>query len=303
MKYQQPEWLDRTLFPFESKWIEVNGERLHYVDEGKGHVILFCHGTPEWSFGYRDLIKSLRLSFRCIAVDMLGFGLSDKNPDADYTCKAHAARLEAVIQKLDLKNITIVANDFGGGIGMSYALDHPDNIDSIFLFNTWMWSLKNDRHFAGPAKMMNSWFGRMLYLQFNAAVNIIMPSAYGNKKVLTPQIHAHYKNALPKGSRIAAYTFAKELMDASDWWQSLWNKADLLADKKILIVWGMKDKFILPKELERWKSKFPNAEIVTFDDAGHFVQEEKPNELVSIIKRLKFDRSSYKSAVEESIKS
>lgn len=281
MKRSQPEWVDKTLFPFESKWIDVKGENLHYIDEGHGDVIVFAHGTPEWSFGYRDLIKGLRSKFRCIAIDMLGFGLSDKSPDADYTCQAHASRLEKIITKLQLKNIAIVANDFGGGIAMSYAINHPENIKAIILFNTWMWSLKNDKHYSGPAKVVNSWFGKFMYLSINAPVNIIMPSAYGNKKLLTPIVHSHYKNALPKGERIAAFRFAKELINASDWWQSLWEKSALLNDKKILFFWGMKDKFIPPKELTRWQQKFPNAKTIVFDDAGHFVQEEKAGEMIT----------------------
>jgi pimeloyl-ACP methyl ester carboxylesterase len=279
MKRVQPAWLDKNLFPFESKWIEIKNETLHYIDEGQGEIILFAHGTPEWSFGYRDLIKSLRSKYRCIAIDMLGFGLSDKNPKSDYTCQAHAARLESIIEKFQLKNISIVANDFGGGIAMSYAINHPQNVKSIVLFNTWMWSLKNDKHFSRPAKLMDSPLGIVLYLLFNAPVNLIMPSAYGNKKLLTTKIHSHYKNALPRNERSAAYVFAKELMNASDWWQSLWEKADVLQRKNFLFFWGMKDKFILPKELEKWKSKFPQAKTIQFEDAGHFVQEEKPEEM------------------------
>jgi haloalkane dehalogenase len=286
MKHVQPEWLDKTLFPFESKWIDIDGETLHYVDEGQGEIILFAHGTPEWSFGYRGLIKGLKSKFRCIAVDMLGFGLSDKNQNSDYSCQAHAARLEKIIENLELKNITIVANDFGGGISMSYAINHSENVKAIILFNTWMWSLKDDKHYSGPAKIVNSWLGRMMYLSLNAPVNMIMPSAFGNKKLLTSEIHSHYKNALRKGERSGAYTFAKELMAASDWWQSLWEKADKLKDKKILFFWGMKDKFIPAKELTKWQEKFPQAQTIAFEDAGHFVQEEKPTEMQVAIEAL-----------------
>ena len=286
MKRSQPEWVNKALFPFESKWITINGDTLHYVDEGEGDVILFAHGTPEWSFGYRDLIKDLRSKFRCIAADMLGFGLSDKNPDSDYTCQAHAARLKNLIEELGLKNITIVANDFGGAISMAYAINHPENVKAIILFNTWMWSLKDDKHYSGPAKVMDTWIGSVMYLSFNAPVNIIMPSAYGNKKLLTSEIHTHYKKALRKGERTAAYAFAKELMNASDWWQSLWEKADTLKDRKILFFWGMKDKFIPPRELTKWQQKFPQAQTIVFEDAGHFVQEEKPKEMVAAIEAL-----------------
>lgn len=189
MKHLQPDWLDKSLYPFESKWTTLSCHDLHYIDEGHGPVILFVHGTPEWSFGFRDVIKELRNSFRCIAIDLLGFGLSDKPAKADYTCRAHASRLEEFIQILKLKNISLVANDFGAGIGMSYAINHPEHIDKLILFNAWMRSLKNEKHYSLPAKLMNTWLGQMLYLNLNFPVNVIMPSAYGDKKKLSKQTH------------------------------------------------------------------------------------------------------------------
>jgi pimeloyl-ACP methyl ester carboxylesterase len=282
-----PHWVDKNLFPFQSHWIEIDEDQLHYVDEGKGNVLLFVHGTPEWSFSYRDLIKGLSKNHRCVAIDLLGFGLSDKPPGDVYHCKDHAARLEKFIDMLALKNITIVANDFGGSIALSYAIHNINNINALVISNTWMWSLRDDKHYASPAKLMNSWLGRFLYLKMNFPVNVIMPSAFGDRKKLTPAVHAHYKQALPdSSSRAGAYAFAGELMNASDWWQELWKKSDVLASKKFLIFWGLKDKFIRPSNLEKWKQKFPGASVVTFDDAGHFVQEEKANEMIVAIEGL-----------------
>lgn len=281
----QPDWLNKTLYPFDSHWMELDGHQLHYLDEGQGKTIVFVHGTPEWSFGFRDLIKALRSHFRCVAIDLLGFGLSDKPAAADYSCQGHAGRLEKFIQHLNLKNFSLVANDFGGGIGLSYVLRHPANIDSIILFNTWMWSVKEDPHYAGPAKVINSWLGKWLYLYLNFPVNTIMPSAYGDKKKLTKEVHRHYKKALPSADeRTAAYAFAKELMNASPWWQSLWGQIHTIRQKPVLIFWGLKDKFIQPYELEKWKGAFPQAKVITFPDAGHFVQEEKPEEMVQAMR-------------------
>jgi pimeloyl-ACP methyl ester carboxylesterase len=283
----QPNWLNKNLFPFESKWIEIDNYQLHYVDEGKGQILLMVHGTPEWSFGWRDLIKGLSADYRCIAIDLLGFGLSDKPQHADYSCQGHAARLEKIIATLELKNINIIANDFGGGISLSYAIQQTQNVNKIMLFNTWMWSLISDKHYSGPAKVMNTWFGRVLYLTFNFPVNIVMPAAFGDKKKLTKEIHAHYKDALPSAKeRIGTYAFSKELMNASPWWQSNWEKMDLISQKPFLIFWGMKDKFVPPNELEKWKKKLPKAIIKTFDDAGHFVQEEKADEMILEIKKF-----------------
>ncbi|HZY81636.1 MAG TPA: alpha/beta fold hydrolase [Cyclobacteriaceae bacterium] len=283
----QPAWLNKELFPFESKWAMIDGHSMHYIDEGPDdqqvpsvETILFVHGTPEWSFGFRDLVKGLKKDFRCVAIDHLGFGLSDKKEGVDYSVEAHSKRLTLLIEKLSLKNITIIANDFGGGISMGYAVQHPGNVRAVVLFNTWMWSLKNDPHFSKPARMIDSWFGRFLYKTMNAPVNMIMPSAFGDKKKLTPEAHRHYKNVVPDAtSRVALYAIALQLMGASDWWQQQWDKLSVIENKPIMIFWGMKDKFVPPTILKKWRDRLPKARVVEYEDAGHFVQEEKADEM------------------------
>lgn len=281
----QPAWLDKQLFPFESKWINIDGLHLHYIDEGSGDTILFVHGTPEWSFGFRDLIKELRKEYRCIAIDHLGFGLSDKTSNASYTVEAHSNRLGKFITKLDLSDITIVANDFGGGISLGYALSHPSKVKAMVLFNTWCWSLREDPHFARPASAIDSWFGKFLYKRLNLPVKYLMPAAFADRKKFTGNIHDHYKKVVPDAaSRIGLYAIALELMNASPYWQSLWNKMSLIENKPMLIFWGLKDSLIPVNNLEKWMKRFPKATIIEFKDAGHFVQEEKPNEMVSAIR-------------------
>lgn len=277
------EWVNKELFPFESKYVDIDGHRLHYVDEGSGPVILFSHGTPEWSFGWRDLIKPLRQHFRCVAPDLLGMGLSDKPADADYSCVAHAARLEKLINKLGLTHIHIVANDFGLSIALSYAINNPGNVAKISIFNGWMWRMDTDPHYARPMRLFQGWLGRVLYRRFNFPVNVIMPSAFGNrKKYLTKEVHRHYKMALPdRHSRYATHAFVLETLRAGDWWEKLWAKRQVLADKPLLIFWGMKDKFIPAYELDKWVAAFPTAQVIKCPEAGHFVQEEAA-ELMSV---------------------
>lgn len=285
----QPAWINKELFPFNSKSIVIDGHSIHYIDEGAStaNVILFVHGTPEWSFGFRDLIKALRADYRCIAIDHLGFGLSDKPQSADYSVRAHSNRLKTFIEKLGLTNISIVANDFGGGIAMGYVLDHPDNIKSITLFNTWMWSLRNDPHFSKPAKLVSTFVGRFLYKTLNAPVNMIMPSAYGDRKKLTSEVHDHYKKVAPNAaSRVALYAIAQELMNASEWWESLWQRLNTIENKPILFFWGMKDKFVPLSALEKWKKRLPKAKYVGYPEAGHFVQEEMPDDMGAEIKKF-----------------
>ena len=279
------DWVDRGLFPFESRYMELEGHRIHYIDEGAGPVILFCHGTPEWSFGWRDLVRELRGRYRCIAPDYLGMGLSDKPQSADLTCRGHARRLGMFIERLGLENFHLVANDFGLGIGLSYAIAHPEKVQRICIFNGWMWDLRWDAHYASAGKIFKTWIGKSLYHYFNFPVKVIMPMAFGDKKKLTREAHRHYRRALPNpAARRAAYTFALELMDAGDWWQSLWNQREKITSKPFLIFWGMKDKFVPSYELEKWEKAVPGAKVVRCAEAGHFVQDEEPklmtNELI-----------------------
>jgi haloalkane dehalogenase len=118
-------------FPFESKFQTVFGQRLHYVDEGSGEPILFLHGNPTWSFLYRAQIAALRDRRRCVAVDHLGFGFSDKPPRGDYSMRAHIARLGLFIDTLGLDGITLVVQDWGGVIGLGWAVAHKPRVERV----------------------------------------------------------------------------------------------------------------------------------------------------------------------------
>src|SRR3954465_4600219 len=117
-------WIDKESYPFKSNYIEANCcDNMHYIDEGKGEVILMVHGTPTWSFLYRHLIKDLSGNYRCIAIDHLGFGLSDKPRKYSYKPEELAKNLRHFIEKMNLKNITLMVHDFGGPIGLAYAIE------------------------------------------------------------------------------------------------------------------------------------------------------------------------------------
>jgi len=282
-----PTWTDAQEFPFIPHTFHHRDGRVHYVDEGTGPVLLFVHGTPDRSFGFRHLIKAFSPSHRCVAMDHLGFGLSDKPANADYTVAAHARHLQAFIDHLGLSDITLVVTDFGGGIGLQHALEHPENMKGIVLYNTWMWPLDDDKRFARPARMMRGWLGRLLYLHFGFSVNVMMPSAYGDKKKLTPALHAQYKQVFPDAaSRGALHVLVRELLDAGPFWAQQWATVDRLRTIPTLLCWGMKDRFFPPDLLERWKQALPQASVVTFPEVGHFVHEEAPDELARAMRGL-----------------
>jgi pimeloyl-ACP methyl ester carboxylesterase len=172
-----PAWLDRTEYPFASRWLELPSGRLHYIDEGEGRPVVMVHGTPDWSFLWRHLVKALAPRYRCVALDNLGFGLSDRPPGSWYLPENQAANLKTLIERLGLRDITLVLHDFGGPFGLSYALEKPDNVRSLVLMNTWMWSLADDPRFRRFGWLAASRLGRYLYLQWNFSARVIMKYA------------------------------------------------------------------------------------------------------------------------------
>ncbi|MBP1909998.1 alpha/beta fold hydrolase [Methanolobus bombayensis] len=284
---EYPEWLNREEYPFKSHFFRTDAGNMHYVDEGKGNPVVFIHGNPSWSFEFRNLIKNLSETHRCIAADHIGFGLSDKTKDFSYLPRDHAKNLDSVLESLDLHEITLVFGDWGGPIGLSYAMDHPDRIRNIVITNTWLWSVSSDWYYQAFSKFVGGPIGKWLIKNYNFFANNIVRSTFGDKKRLTPEIHKHY--LMPWNSpeeRKGCWVFPKEITGSSEWLRTLWDRHETLRDKNILIAWGMKDIAFREKELNRWIQTFPDAKIIRFSDAGHFVSEEKPDEIVKAIKML-----------------
>lgn len=274
------DWIDRNEYPFASHHFQTEAGKLHYVDEGKGQPIVMLHGNPTWSFLYRNLIKQLSPNYRCIAPDHLGFGLSDKPTDWSYLPEDHAKNLAALIDHLSLKNVTLVVQDWGGPIGIDYALKHPENVACLIVMNTWAWPVNHDFHYVSFSAFMGGPIGRMLIRKRNFFANTFMRAAFGDKSKLSAEAHQHYLRALPTAEdRKGCYVFPKQIVASTPWLKQLWSKIAALQDKPTLFVWGMKDVAFREKELQRWQSALPNSRTVRLPAVGHFVQEEAPEEL------------------------
>ena len=280
-----PAWVDRAAYPFESRWLELPAGRLHYVDEGGGPAILFVHGTPTWSFEWRRLIAGLRGTHRCIALDHLGFGLSDRPAGATYTPEAHAERLREFVAGLGLERFTLVVHDFGGPIGLPLALDSR-RVERLVVLNSWMWSFADDAEMTKRAKMVSGAFGRFLYRRFNASLRLITPSAYGDRKKLTKAIHAQYLNVFPDADsrERVLYALALALTGSAAHYDGLWRRRDALAAIPSLVVWGMKDSAFRPHQLAKWREGLPHAQVVELAGAGHWPHEEEPDAVLATVR-------------------
>ncbi|MEM9329375.1 MAG: alpha/beta fold hydrolase [Bacteroidota bacterium] len=166
-------WIDTALYPFESRYVRLEAGNMHYVEEGHGRTLLFVHGTPTWSFLYRDFIKALSKSYRCIAIDHLGFGLSEHPDLLPGTPQWHAKNLSEFMRKMDLQDITLVVHDFGGPIGLGAGIEQSERIQSVVLFNSWLWATAEEASARKIDKMLNSALGKFLYLNMNFSISLV----------------------------------------------------------------------------------------------------------------------------------
>lgn len=270
-----------------NKSIDIDGYKMQYIDEGQGEVILFSHGTPSSSFQFRELIRELSKSYRCIAPDMLGFGDSDKPSGIDYSPKAHSLRLAKFIEKLDIKPKYIYGHDFGFPIliGAMIEVSRLESVKKIFISNTWLWDLRTLNHFEKAGKMP-LFIARFLYININFSPKYLMPLAFYDKSKLTKELHDLYiKPFETKESRISLFTFFKELIASGDWYQSLFNSRDKFDNIPKVLIWGMEDKLI-PAEimLPIWKDNFKNISLQKIEKAGHFPEEEQLEKVLKVLK-------------------
>jgi haloalkane dehalogenase len=281
-------WVDREAYPFEDRWLTLrSGARMHYVDEGTGEPLLFVHGTPTWSFEWRHLIRGLRSRFRCIAPDHLGFGLSDRPSGGSYSPEWHAANLAEFVERLDLRDFTLVVHDYGGPIGLPLALDGLGRVRRLVIFNTWMWSLKGDAGVERGARIVGGALGRFLYRRANFSLRVITPSAFGDRRKLTPRIHAQYLAPFTDidARETVLWALARALMQSDAHYRALWNRRTQLAGIPSLIVWGMKDPAFKPHQLGRWREVLPQAQVVELP-VGHWPHEEAPEDVLSALARF-----------------
>ena len=244
---------------------------------------MFVHGNPAWSFEFRHLIEGLRSGFRCVAPDHVGFGLSSRSDRReDHHPESHANRFASLLGHLDLRGLTLFVEDWGGPIGLAFARRYPDRVKRLVIGNTWCWPVGNDFHFRWFSFLTSSRIGQYLLKRQNIFVNKLMPMWVGNKNVLTPEIMAHYRNALPSpAERAANAALPGHIVGAGDWLGSIWRERAAFADKPALIVWGHRDIAFRKKELDRWKSELSDVEVHEFEDCGHYLAEEAPEKLAN----------------------
>lgn len=280
----RPVWVDDRLLPYASHFTDIDGHTVHYLDEGAGPTLLLLHGNPTWSFLYRDLIRSLRSDFRCIAPDYPGFGLSAAGPGARHLPADHAAVVARFVEALDLDAFALMGQDWGGPIGLHVAASHVDRVRGLILGNTWAWPVGDASNAARFSRTLGGWVGGVAIRQANAFVNVLVPLGHARRRLTRRELD-HYRLALDTPERReASHVLSREITGSAAFLREVARGLAALEDVPTQFVWGDRDPVFRHRELERFERILPNHTTHVLHGAGHFIQEDAPDEIAAAIR-------------------
>jgi len=283
----------RHLYPFSSHFLDIKGLKYHYLDEGIGDPVVMLHGNPTWSFYFRNIVFALSPEYRIIVPDHMGCGLSDKpgRKQYDFRLKSRVDDLESLIDYLNLKkNITLMVHDWGGMIGMAYALRHINRISRIIITNTAgffppekkklpirLWIIRNILPFAVPAVLgLNLFSAAALYmapykkLSKDVKSGLVAPYNCPGNRAATLK----FVQDIPLCPKDTSFNFVKYVDD----------NLHLLSNIPMMICWGQHDFVFDTDYYNEWKRRFPDAKFHFFKDGGHYLLEDKPDEVATYVK-------------------
>ena len=276
-------------YPFTPRSIKVAGQyRLSFLDEGQGRTVVFVHGNPSWSYLYRNMVADLRENFRCIAPDHIGCGFSDKPQDYSYRLSDHIDNLGILLDELQVEKCTLVMHDWGGAIGMGWAVKHPERVEKLVVMNTAAF-----RSTQIPLRIsVCRWpvIGPLLVRGGNAFAGAAVHMAVATK--MDRKVAAGF--LMPYNSwanRIAVLRFVQDIPlheNHPSWQDLLFIEKGLksLENKPMLICWGGRDFCFTNHFYEEWQQRFPGAESHYFSHAGHYLLEDAYGEIFPLVRQF-----------------
>ena len=283
----------RELYPFEGRYLDINGHRLHTLDEGTGSSVVMVHGNPSWSFYYRNLAMALRKNHRVIVPDHIGCGYSDKPPLADYpyTLERRVEDFSRAMEELDPgDDITLVVHDWGGMIGLAWAVEHADRVKRIVLLNTSAFPLPSTKKMPWTLSLVrNTKVGEWLVLGLNAFSRGATRMAV-TRRPMSAEIRKAYCAPYDSvANRIATLRFVQDipLKPSDPSWEIVEEtagKLDRFNDTPVLVCWGAKDFVFDDHFLAEWRRRWPHAVVHRFEDCGHYILEDAADEVVARVR-------------------
>lgn len=284
----------KELYPFDPHHFEVQGVRMSYVDEGSGEPVLCVHGNPTWSLYYRRLVQSLKSSHRVVVPDHVGCGLSDR-PDDDsyrYTLSRRIDDLEALVEHLDLTGVNLVVHDWGGAIGLGWAVRHPELVQRLVILNTAAFHLPAGKKLPWPLWLVrNTALGAILVRGFNAFARGATLVACTRRRLTKAERDAYCAPYDSWANRIATLRFVQDIPLAAEdpafrVISEIQGSLDLFSDRPILVCWGMRDFVFDHHFLAEWRRIYPGAHVQEYPASGHYVLEDSGDEIIPLVKNF-----------------
>lgn len=293
--YKLPTATISAAFPFESKYLDVRGSRMHYVDEGQGDPVIFIHGNPTSSYLWRNIIPYVTDHHRAIAIDLIGMGKSDK-PDIGYTFREHYQYVEAFIEKQGLRNITFVVHDWGATLGFEYARGHPDRVKSIAFMEGVLPPTFPQPSFEAMGEDMGGLFrtlkdpvkGREMVIDNNGFVEQLLP-AFTNRPLGDAEMTVYRAPYTRAGSRTPTLIWPLEIPiggQPADTTATLKSIEEFMSATgfPILLLYASPGAVVPPAAVPWYENKIKNLETVYIGPGLHFVQEDQPEAIGRALK-------------------
>jgi haloalkane dehalogenase len=280
------------LYPFESHWLDLDGLRLHYLDEGEGEPVVAVHGNPTWSIYYRNLVRELRDGYRVIVPDHIGCGLSDKPGDDayEYTLSRRVEDFGRLMEDLSLDDINLVVHDWGGMIALAWAVHHPDRIKRLIIFNTAAFGLPESKSFPWQLWLVrDTALGPFMVRGLNAFARGATFLGCTRKRLPKELRDAYCAPYDSWSDRIATLRFVQDipLRPGDRGYEIVTDTAgrlEIFRDRPVLVCWGAKDFVFDDHFLAEWRRRFPDADVHRFADCGHWILEDASEEIIPLIR-------------------
>jgi haloalkane dehalogenase len=277
----------KNLYPFQSKWTTINGNRIHYIDEGNGEILLFCHPPVTSSFMYRNMIKELSKNFRCIALDFPGFGLSEISPATGYTqsINSQAEIVDGFLKSLQLNSVYLLMQECGGHAGIKVFTKQPEKLKGIILTDTIIFPVSDYPRIKTMLSFINGGFFEFINNNFNFLIRAMTRFGIHNRKLSGEERKTYKAMFNSREIRRTSVHLLHELLSEENLLTQIKKAFETTFNNTpALLIYGEKDPLNKLGVGKRVNELLPNSELHLIKGEGHFPHEGEPEKMSELIK-------------------
>jgi len=275
---------DRGLYPFRSNWVRIDDNEVHFIDEGEGEAILFCHPPVASSFMYRNMIKGLSKRFRCVALDFPGFGLSRCGPGYIQSIESQASIVENLLKHLNLYSVYLVMQEVGGHAAISVFMKYPNWLKGIILTDTIIFPISQYPKLSRMLNLVNSKAFNFINSNFNLLAKTLTTSAIKRRKMLLEEKNTYKAMFNTRKIRRTSTMLLHQLVEKEELLSRIQNAFETTFNNKpALLIYGENDSLTKLEVPQRIHGLMEHSELHFIQGEEHFPHEGAPDEMIKII--------------------